>query len=112
MDRLTPGSPAYNINDFVEFRGEYNAAAMRQAVRELVRRHEVLRTEFSQNGGQLAQVILPEVQVPLGELDLSALAEEERDLEWSHAVREQGTKGVRFVARSAPPRHRGSLFRA
>ena len=92
LDHLTPGSPVYNMNDVVDFRGEYNAGAMRRALQELVRRHEILRTEFSHSGGQPAQIILPEMDLPLVELDLGSLTGLEREREWTRVVREQGRK--------------------
>jgi amino acid adenylation domain-containing protein len=92
MDQLVPGSPVYNVADIVDFHGEYNAEAMRRAIKELVRRHEILRTEFSHSSGQLLQIILPEMDLPLAELDLSSLSEKEREREWTRAVREQGRK--------------------
>ena len=92
LDHLAPGSPVYNLGDIVDFHGEYNAGAMRRAVKELVRRHEILRTEFSHIGGQPAQVVLPKMDLPLAELDLSSLPEQEREREWTRVVREQGRK--------------------
>jgi amino acid adenylation domain-containing protein/FkbM family methyltransferase len=92
LNHLSPGSPVYNMNDVVDFRGEYNAGAMRKAIQELVRRHEILRTEFSHNSGQPEQIILPEMDLPLVELDLGSLPEQEREREWTRVVREQGRK--------------------
>ena len=86
LNHLSPGSPVYNMNDVVDFRGEYNAGAMNRAVQELVRRHEILRTAFSQSGGQMAQVISPKIHLPLGELDLSSLSEKDREKEWTRVV--------------------------
>jgi amino acid adenylation domain-containing protein/FkbM family methyltransferase len=92
LNRLSPGSPVYNMNDVVDFQGDYNAGAMRKALQELIRRHEILRTEFSHSGGQPQQVILPEMDLPVAELDLASLPESERQREWTRAVREQGRK--------------------
>jgi hypothetical protein len=65
---------------------------MRRALDELVRRHEILRTEFSNSDGLPVQVVLPNMELPLAELDLSSLSEQEREREWTRAVREQGRK--------------------
>ncbi|HEV2246785.1 MAG TPA: amino acid adenylation domain-containing protein [Terriglobia bacterium] len=92
LDHLTPGSTVYNMNDVVDFHGEYNAEAMRRAIQELVRRHEILRTEFSHSGGQPVQTVLPKMDLPLGELDLSSLPEQERQQGWTRVVRELGRK--------------------
>jgi aspartate racemase len=87
----------YNVNDVVDFPGEYNAGAMRHALRELVRRHQMLRTEFSHSGGLPQQVILPEMDLPLAELDLSSLPEADRQKEWTRAVHEQGRKAFELA---------------
>jgi len=90
MDRLAPGNAVYNVADIIDFHGEYNAEAMRRAIQELARRHETLRTQFSHDGGQPMQVILPELDVPLAELDLRSLPEPERAREWNRVVRDMG----------------------
>jgi amino acid adenylation domain-containing protein len=92
LDRLAPGSPAYNIVDVIRLEGAYNAEALKQAVRELVRRHEILRTAFVITDGQPMQVILPMIELALPELDLTAFAEPEREAEWTRVVRENGRK--------------------
>lgn len=92
MDHLAPGSAVYNVADIVDFRGQYNADAMRRTISELMRRHETLRTAFSYDGGQLMQVILRDLDLPLAELDLSSLSEPERGREWTRLVHEMGRK--------------------
>lgn len=92
LNRLAPASPVYNMGDIVDFHGDYNAAAMRRAVQELVRRHEILRTEFAHSGGQPVQTILPQMDFNLAELDLCPLSEVERQREWTRVVREEVRK--------------------
>lgn len=46
VDRLVPGSTAYNLDLALWLRGTLDVTALRSAVAELVRRHEVLRTSF------------------------------------------------------------------
>ncbi len=86
LNCLAPASPVYNMGDVIDFHGEYSAEAMRAAVRDLVRRHEILRTEFSHGAGQPSQIILPELNVPLGEIDLSSFSEEDRKKEWERII--------------------------
>lgn len=92
LDQLAPGSPVYNIVDVIRIGGKYNPEAMRRAIEELVRRHEVLRTAFSQFDGQPIQIVLPTIDLVLQELDLSTLAEQERESEWNRVIREEGRK--------------------
>ncbi len=46
LDRLAPGSTAYNMPMAVEARGELEIRALARAIRRVVERHQVLRTVF------------------------------------------------------------------
>jgi amino acid adenylation domain-containing protein len=92
LDQLAPGSPVYNMGDVVELHGTYNAAAMQSALKELMNRHEVLRTTFPHSGGQPVQLISPNLDLPLPEVDLSALSAQERQSRWTALVQQQVRK--------------------
>ncbi|MGE5466160.1 MAG: amino acid adenylation domain-containing protein, partial [Ignavibacteria bacterium] len=92
LHQMAPDSPAYNIVDVVELPGSYAPAALDQALRELVSRHEVLRAAFSLIGGRPEQTLLPALVPPLAEADLTALAPEERQARWREIAREEGRK--------------------
>ena len=47
LDRMEPGSPLYNIPAAFEMTGPLDAPALEAALREVVRRHEALRTTFA-----------------------------------------------------------------
>ncbi|HKH48908.1 MAG TPA: amino acid adenylation domain-containing protein [Thermoanaerobaculia bacterium] len=84
LHQLQPGSPAYNIPFAVRLTGALDPAALTQAVREIARRHETLRTTFPVIEGKAAQVIAPpaaaeRLRVPL--LDFGGLPPERRDAE-------------------------------
>jgi amino acid adenylation domain-containing protein len=51
FDRLRPGNPAYNVLLPVPIHAHLDAFALRRAVREIVRRHEALRTVFPEADG-------------------------------------------------------------
>ena len=76
LDQLAPGSPAYNIPTVVELDGRLDVDALRRALAEVVRRHEVLRTTFADDGGVPRQVIAETLELPLPIEDLSGLAED------------------------------------
>ncbi len=59
MDRLVPGNPAYNVPLALRIEGGLVPAALAAALGEVVRRHEALRTTFSERDGQPVQVIAP-----------------------------------------------------
>jgi len=90
LDQLAPGSPVYHIVDVVRLEGRYAAAALRRALQEVVRRHEVLRTAFTQRNGHPMQIVEPTVDLVLAEHDVSALPEPAREREWQRVVQEQG----------------------
>ena len=84
IDRLTPESPLYNMPMAVRLDGALNLAALERTLREIVRRHEVLRTNFVTVDGKPVQVIRPEAHVDeicLPLVDLSSLPEALREAE-------------------------------
>lgn len=73
LDQLMPGSNAYNIPAEMYLATDLNIGALEQALAEVVRRHEALRTTFVVSGGQPVQRINPRVSVNLPAVDLSRL---------------------------------------
>ena len=59
LDQLQPGSPLYNMPTALRLSGDLNVEVLGLTLSELVRRHESLRTTFSEAGGQPVQVIHP-----------------------------------------------------
>jgi amino acid adenylation domain-containing protein len=80
IDRMEPGSTAYNMPLALRLRGPLDALALGRALAEVVRRHEVLRTTFGDAGGEPFQVVRP-AGPPLRAADLSRLPPGERDRE-------------------------------
>jgi amino acid adenylation domain-containing protein len=89
---LPPGSPAYNVEGAISINGAYDASALKGALDELVRRHEILRTSISLSGGQLVQTVSLASDLPLAEVDLSALPELERARQWTRLSHEEGQR--------------------
>jgi amino acid adenylation domain-containing protein len=79
MDQLVPQHPFYNVPEMIRLKGALNCAALQKAITEIVRRHESLRTRFSTVAGQAMQIITDPSDVPTPMLDLSAIAEPERE---------------------------------
>ncbi|MEU4232375.1 amino acid adenylation domain-containing protein [Nonomuraea sp. NPDC026600] len=59
------GSAAYAVATALDLRGELDVARLHGALRELVRRHESLRTVFHAPDGEPVQVVLPAGETPL-----------------------------------------------
>ena len=69
-DQLTPDSPLYNVVGAVRLSGHLDALALERALVEIIQRHEVLRTTFSQQHGKPVQVVAPTVTFTLPVVDL------------------------------------------
>jgi len=81
IDQLERGSTAYNQLFAVHLCGLLNVAVLEQALTEIVRRHEVLRTTFQNVDGQPVQVIAPNPDFSLSVVDLSDLPEAKQSAE-------------------------------
>ncbi|MEP7123627.1 MAG: non-ribosomal peptide synthase/polyketide synthase, partial [Byssovorax sp.] len=79
LDQLEPGSSFYNVPVGWRLQGRLDTGALERAVREVVRRHEVLRTTFTTVNGRPSQVIHEGVSIRLPVADLGALAPEARE---------------------------------
>ncbi|HVR99264.1 MAG TPA: amino acid adenylation domain-containing protein [Thermoanaerobaculia bacterium] len=73
IDQLEPGSPLYNIPVALQLSGRLDLAALVASLREIVRRHEVLRTRLEAVAGRPRQVIERRPEVALPVVDLSGL---------------------------------------
>ncbi len=91
-DRLDPGSPAYNVPLALRMRGPLEVGVLRRTLAEVVRRHEALRTVFTEAGGRPAQVVRPPAREVLREVDLSTLPEAVREAELRRLVEEEAVR--------------------
>jgi amino acid adenylation domain-containing protein len=73
LDRLEPGSIAFNIPRTVRLEGPLDVAALAGALSGIVSRHESLRTTFVEQDGEPWQVIAEAVLLPLAIYDLAGL---------------------------------------
>jgi amino acid adenylation domain-containing protein len=74
IEQLEPGTGAYNLPVAYRLRGPVNLRALEQALNEIVRRHEALRTTFSFMGGDSVQMIAPALTLRVGLTDLRRLS--------------------------------------
>ncbi|HVR96545.1 MAG TPA: amino acid adenylation domain-containing protein, partial [Thermoanaerobaculia bacterium] len=80
VDRMTPGNPALDLPAAYRVAGPLSSAALEAALRELVRRHEPLRTSYLLDEQPL-QHVAEEVSVALPRVDLRALDAARREAE-------------------------------
>ncbi|MGW5937078.1 amino acid adenylation domain-containing protein [Streptomyces celluloflavus] len=57
LEQLTPGNAAYTVPGAMRVHGPLDVDLWRRCCRELVRRHEALRTTFEESDGQPVQVV-------------------------------------------------------
>ncbi len=84
VNQLQPASTAYNVPAAVRFSGSLNRDALERCLREIIRRHETLRTTFGVEDGQPVQIIKqpPKAGRPLlQEIDLTQFVDNERHAE-------------------------------
>ncbi len=79
LDQLIPGSPVYNITAAIRLTGSLNVQALEQSLEEIVRRHETLRTTFTNLDGTPMQVVAGKGSAGLKLENLSELSEKERE---------------------------------
>ncbi len=90
LDRLQPGTGAYNVPGGARVTGPADCAALGRAVAEIVRRHEALRTTFSAGegeDGEPEQVVAPALRIPMPLVDLTRLVEAPRRAESERIAR-------------------------
>ncbi|GHE27192.1 non-ribosomal peptide synthetase [Streptosporangium violaceochromogenes] len=97
---------ACNYATAVRLRGPLNVAALRAALRQVVRRHEVLRTGFRWDGDEIETVVRPEAGFPFRLVDLSASA---RPKETAGPLLREESRGPFDLA--VPPLLRVTVFR-
>ncbi len=79
LDRLEPGSAAYNIPISLRLNGSLDIAALEYAMNEVLFRHEVLRTEIHTEDGEPVQRVLPPSHLDLAVVDISSKPAAERE---------------------------------
>ncbi|NEW55868.1 amino acid adenylation domain-containing protein, partial [Nocardia cyriacigeorgica] len=78
LNRIDPDSAVYNIPITIRLTGELDVPALRAALRDVVHRHESLRTVFPADADGPTQVVL--AALPAGELELRPVDAPEADL--------------------------------
>lgn len=101
LHMLDPDSGSYNIPVLVRLDGAVDAGVMERAVTSLVARHEMLRTTFVQEGGEIFQRVRHDLPVPFELRDLGALPDEEARDETARQVRE--ISSVPFLLETSSP---------
>src|SRR6185369_3945676 len=116
IDQLAPGSPLYNMPVVLRAEGPLDAGVLALSLGEIVRRHEALRTAFAVEGlggsdGEPVQVIQPAVPFLLPVVDLSWLAEKDREATAAALAQEEALRPLDLSGFRGGPLLRGVLLR-
>jgi len=108
LDRLDPGSPAYNMPAAVRLRGALDPGRLERGLDEVTRRHQVLRTTFRQVDGRPVPEAAERLALPVPLVDLAGLAPDRRERE---AARLEAAEELRSFDLGAGPLLRVLLLR-
>lgn len=117
---IFPHSTAYNLVSCMRIKGNWRSDAFRQALREVIRRHEILRTTFTAIDGEPQQIVNDNMDVAMEERECRSIPPDEWTRELQHATeREQQTQFdlkegplVRFVLLTMSDNERAILMAA
>ncbi len=89
LNQLEGASATYNLPEAVRITGILDIDVLQQALAEIVRRHEVLRTSFPTVNGTPVQVINSEATIKIKVVDLQQLPEPEIELQIQQLVKQE-----------------------
>jgi amino acid adenylation domain-containing protein len=81
LHQLDPDSAAYNLPVYYRLSGQLNITALERSLNEVVRRHEILRTIFTERHDTPVQIVLPSLHIALPVIDLTAYHQVEAEVE-------------------------------
>jgi len=92
LNQLEPDNSFYNQPTALSLTGELNLEVLKQALREIIRRHENLRTNFVITDGKPAQVIKQTVNFEIPILGLTGILLSDRDQEIRKLAEQEAEK--------------------
>src|ERR1051326_4465351 len=92
LHQLEPESSAYNITYALRLKGALDVRAVQNAITEIVRRHEVLRTTFAQSDTGPVQIVQPHTAVVMESDDISRLPAREREAAMRSKVQQEANR--------------------
>src|SRR5262249_32513840 len=101
---LEPTSASYNLPVGFRLQGPLDVVALGEALNEVVRRHDILRSSFPVREGRPVQVVGPVRQVALPVIDLTDSPPEAREGEAAHLAAAEANRPFDLA--------QGPLFRA
>lgn len=100
LNQLEPTSALYNIPTMTRLRGQLDLAALGQSFKEIIKRHEILRTTLASIEGEVHQEIHPTPDLVLPLVDLQSIVEYEQEREVQRLVAKEAE--LRFDLNEGP----------
>ena len=104
LDQLEPGTAAYNLFTGYRLSGPLDLMALQKSLSEILRRHEVLRTNFAMIEGRPVQILNPPRTLELPLVDLTELSKHERETQLLKLANEEAQRSFDLA--------RGPMLRA
>jgi amino acid adenylation domain-containing protein len=79
LEQLGLSRQAYHLLETIRLCGPLQVEALEQSFQEIIKRHEVLRTTFTNVAGQPSQIVGTATRLPVSVVDLCALSQHERE---------------------------------
>jgi amino acid adenylation domain-containing protein len=89
LEQLGNSNGAYHIPEIVRLRGPLNLAALEAAFREVVHRHEILRTVYLNREGTPYQAVIADWDLTMPVFDLGGLPPDEQEQELRRMISQQ-----------------------
>lgn len=89
VEQIESDSSAYNMPAAFRLKGFLEVATLEHSLNEIIKRHEILRTIFSNIDGQPSQVICSDVSLKLPVVNLQKLPEKQQEEEAQHLLIEE-----------------------
>jgi amino acid adenylation domain-containing protein len=86
LEQLGPAAPSNRIPCVLRLQGTLNLSALQHSLDEIVRRHEVLRTNFDSIDGEVVQVIAAPASIALPVMDIEHLSADQQKTEIKRLV--------------------------
>ena len=92
LNQLDPKSAQYHVPVAFRLAGSLQVETLRNALQQLVERHDALRARFESRDGRPVQIVEHSAAVSLPVVDLVSIAETTRQAELTRLIREEATR--------------------
>jgi len=89
IDQLSPGNSGYNAYRLIHLEGELDVEALEKSLNEIIRRHDICRTNFVQRDEEAIQLVHPHSPFKLQRIDLcSSTPQQQQEIFESTALQQ------------------------